>query len=339
MSYKIKVGISDFKPLVITDGNKISGFEIDLWSKISEIIKVEFEYEKHSLKEIIRLLKDKKIDIGLAGITITEEREEIIDFSHPTLDSGLLISVNKDKNKLHLVKTLKNILKEDKKIIISVIFWFAAFVIIFGNILWLAEKNIGTFSKNYLPGIFESFWLTIVSMTSVGYGDYIPITWVGRIITSIIIILGAAAFGLIISQITALTTIKKIRGQINGIKDLYNKKISTVSGSTGEDFLNKIESEVVSVSDINEAYSKLKREEIDAVVFDAPVSIYYEKNDEEHKIKIVGVIFEKQQYGIAMQRESSLRKDVNLALLNIQESGQYDLIYKKWFGNDSIMRI
>lgn len=339
MNNKLKVAIADFQPLIIDEEKKYTGFEIDLWETIAKMINIDFEYEKHDFKKIVPLLAEKKVDLGLAGITIREEREKIIDFSHPTLDSGLLISVNKNRNKLHFFKTVITILNESHKALTTVTLGLFTLIFIFGNLLWLVEKNANTFNNDYFPGIFESLWLTIVSFTTVGYGDYVPQTWLGRIIASMIIIVGTVMLSFVVAQFTAFFAIKKIKGEINNSRDLFNKKVATVEGSTSEDILRKIGAKVIGVSSIDVAYTKLDNGEVDAIVFDAPITIYYEKIDKHSRIEIVGEIFDKQQYGIALQQGSLLREKINQAILNLQESGQYDLIYRKWFGMDLVMEV
>lgn len=336
MGNKVKVAIADFPPLIISEGKTYKGFEIDLWESIAKISGVDFEYEKHNFNEIIPLIAQKKVDVGLAGITIKQEREKIIDFSHATLDSGILISVNKNRNKIKLFRTLKNILIEGNKAITQILLFLVFFIFAFSNFVWLAEKNVGTFNQNYFPGIFEALWLTIVSITTVGYGDFVPHTWLGKIIISIVIFSGAIILSLVVTQFAAFLAVRRIKGEINNSRDLFNKKVSTVDGSTSEKILKKIGAKNLPVLNIDEAYTKLKNNEIDAVVFDAPVVLFYEKNNKDNGIEIVGEMFDKQQYGVALQQPSPLVEKINIAILTLKESGQYDLIYKKWFGDDLI---
>jgi len=211
--------------------------------------------------------------------------------------------------------------------------------LVFGNLLYLAERNAKTFSHSYFPGIFESFWLVICSMSTDSFGDYVPHTWWGRIVTIGIIIGGVAIFGLFIGQISAFLAVKKIKGEINNNRDLANKVTATVGGTTSEGTLRKIGAKIVQVPNIEEAYKKLKSEKIDALVFDAPTIIYYEKNDKDSQSEIVGELFEKQKYGVALQQDSPLREKINQAVLKLRESGQYDSFYKKWFGDDPIMEV
>jgi ABC-type amino acid transport substrate-binding protein len=339
MQNKLKVAVADFSPLIMSKDGKYSGFEIDLWETIAKEIGVDFEYEKYNFKEIIPLLIEKKVDVGISGISITEDREKNIDFSHETLDSGLLISVNRDRNKPKFFETLGTVFSEGRRLIGSAFLGVLVFVIIFGNLLWLAERSADTFSKSYFPGIFESFWLTVVSMSTVGFGDYLPHTWLGRIIVTGIVFGGAIIFGLLVAQVAAFLAIRKVRGKINNSRDLSEKVVATIKGSTSEDALERLNAKIVRVNTAEKAYQKLKKGLVDAVVFDAPSVIYHEKKDKEKQIEIVGELFDKQKYGIALCQGSPLRENINRAVLKIIESGQYDSFYKKWFGEDLTMEV
>ncbi|MDE1970481.1 MAG: transporter substrate-binding domain-containing protein [Patescibacteria group bacterium] len=335
---KLKVGLADFPPLVFQDHQQHKGFEIDLWEAIAAIIGVEFEYEQHSFKEIIPLLVEKKIDIGLAGITINEQREKSINFSHAILDSGLLIAVNRNKNALNVFKSFMHIVSGGYKAIVSSIFFLLLYIFVSSNVIWIAERRAHTFSTHYFPGIFESLWLTLVSITTVGYGDYVPHTWLGRIIVGIVILSGAVILSLMVAQITAFLAVKKMKGEISSTRDLFHKKVATVEGSTSEEVLRQMDATIVFMSTLQEAYTKLKHEEIDAIVFDAPALLSLEKDDKD-SVELIGEIFGKQSYGIALQQPSAWEEKINQAVLNLKESGEYDLIYRKWFGEDLIMEI
>ncbi len=340
MHNKLKIAVGNFSPLVIKDNGQYSGFEIELWEAVAKEAGIEeFEYTQLPFPEIISSVSEKKYDIGLSGITINSKREEVIDFSHPTLDSGLLILVNKSKKGFKMVQTIKFFFSEGYKMLISPLIFALVFIILFGNLLWFAEQNVNTFSPTYFPGIFEAFWLIISTMSTDSFGDYIPHTWLGRIITTFAIVGGVAVFGLLVAKVTAFLTIKKIQGEINNYHDLTNKTVATVKNSTSVSALRKIGARVVEVPMIEEAYTKLSKEEVDAVVFDAPVIAYLieKKNPESKHFAAIGDLFEKQKYAIVLQAGSSLREKINQGILRIRESGIYDSIYRKWFGDDVSM--
>ena len=92
-SKKIKIAVASFNPITIVDGKKYGGFEIELWEKVAQEINMEYKYTKSKFSEIFRKLVNNKVDLAIAGISKTAEREEIIDFSHNTFNSGLAILV------------------------------------------------------------------------------------------------------------------------------------------------------------------------------------------------------------------------------------------------------
>ena len=339
MSDNIKVGISNFPPLVISEGAKYRGFEIDIWEAIAQKNGYNFEYEEKEFQEIIPSLAGKKIDIGLAGITINEKREKMIDFSHATLGSGLLILVSKDRKKIRIFKSIKFFIQEGYKAIISPLWLVIGFILVFANVLWFAEKGAKTFSANYLIGIFESAWLVICSMSTDSFGDYVPHTWPGRFVVTLIIIGGVAIFGLFIAQISAFIAVKKIKGDISNYRDLHHKNVATVRESTSVVALKKIGAKIILVSTIQEAYEKLKNQEVEAVVFDAPVLLYFADSKGGEQFEIVGDLFDRQSYGVAFQNNSVLREKINQTILMLRESGYYDTIYKKWFGENLVMEL
>ncbi len=337
----IKVAIADFSPLIIDENGTYTGFEIDLWEAIAKELHIDFQYEKHAFQDILPLIAEKKIDMGLAGITINEKRERIIDFSHPTLDSGLLVLINTNSNRINIFGSIKLLLREGHQIITRSALGVMAFVLVFAHLLWIVEKNAKTFSQNYIPGIFESAWLVICSMSTDSFGDYVPHTWLGRIVTTGIIVGGVAIFGLLIAQVTTFLAVKKIKGEISGYRDLARRRVATVADTTSVGTLKKLGAQVIPVSHLEEAYRKLEQNEIDAVVFDAPAIAYHVKNaaPNSSRIAVVGELFEKQKYGVALQSGSALREPINQTILKLRESGYYDSLYQKWFGEDALMEI
>jgi voltage-gated potassium channel len=74
------------------------------------------------------------------------------------------------------------------------------------SILSLAIVLLGTFFIHWLepetfPTLFEGFWWTMTTLTTVGYGDYSPVTVEGRILGVFLFIFGIGILGLLIGKI------------------------------------------------------------------------------------------------------------------------------------------
>jgi polar amino acid transport system substrate-binding protein len=73
--------------------------------------------------------------------------------------------------------------------------------------------------------------------------------------------------------------------------------------------------------------------DVDAIVFDAPVLLYYAANDGKGRVQMVGPMFRREDYGIVFQQNKPLRKQVDNALLILREDGTYQQLYNKWFAD------
>jgi voltage-gated potassium channel len=89
----------------------------------------------------------------------------------------------------------------------------------FGFILLLSTFIIllGTFGIYFLepegfPSLFDGFWWTMTTLTTVGYGDYYPVTVGGRLLGIFLFIFGIGIIGVLISKtVDAITTFQKYK--------------------------------------------------------------------------------------------------------------------------------
>lgn len=331
---KLKVAISPISPFVEEKNGAYSGFEIELWEAIAKDMKVDFGYEKHSFQEIIPIISKSEADIAFASITMNEKREELIDFSHPTFNSGLSIMLSKNRSNIDINSSLKEFFKKGYKQFIRPLFYLLLVIFIFGNILFFLERNYGSISHSYFPGVFNATWVSmaVILKTTGNFFVYEVHSWAGRIIMVFAQIASLAALGLVVGSITSFLTSRKIKSMIEGAKDLKGKKVATVSDTTSESVLNTLGAIVIPTQNIDEAYDKLKNNKVDALVFDSPVLKHYLMTGGNKWAELVGEEFDKQDYAFALPKTTHIRKDVNLAILNLRESGVYNALYEKYFG-------
>ncbi len=69
------------------------GFDMDIIAEVAERAGFDYDLNTMDFNGIIPALQTGNVDIAIAGITITEERGQIVDFSDPYYDSGLRILV------------------------------------------------------------------------------------------------------------------------------------------------------------------------------------------------------------------------------------------------------
>ena len=143
---------------------------------------------------------------------------------------------------------------------------------------------------------------------------------------------GVVFVALYTAQLTTTLTVERIRGAIEGPDDLPGKQVATIAGSTSADYLRNINAQVEEFSTPDQMFKALRDKKVDAVVFAAPVLLYYATHQGKGLVKTVGPEFNTAPAAIMVQLDSPLRRRINLALIALRENGTYQQIYNKWFG-------
>lgn len=128
--------------------------------------------------------------------------------------------------------------------------------------------------------------------------------------------------------------VNKDNKEIKSVKDLEGKRIAVQIGTTGEKKARSIKDAKVTAFNTNtEAAMELKNKGVDAVINDSPVVGYYLAQGGNATAMTVGEVMEAEQYGLAVKKgNDKLAGDVNKALAELKKNGEYDKIYKTWFG-------
>nr|WP_207625616.1 glutamine ABC transporter substrate-binding protein GlnH [Paenalcaligenes suwonensis] len=85
-----------FVPFEFKQDGKYTGFDIDLWDAVAKQAGLQYKLQPMDFNGIIPGLQTRNVDVALAGITIRDDRKEVIDFSDPYYESGLAILVRED---------------------------------------------------------------------------------------------------------------------------------------------------------------------------------------------------------------------------------------------------
>lgn len=333
-SKTVKIAVSPFKPFVIKQDERFIGFSIDLWEKIADKIKIDYQYiEVPSILALLGSVKKGESEIAFSGISMTPEREKFLDYSYPVFNSGFQIMVLKK-----FKSSFTDILYSSFSIFFSTSIFYAVFIlcailILSAHVIWLLERNHNPhFPKKYIPGVCAGLWWSAVTVTTVGYGDKTPSGAVARFFALILMFSGIIILAYYTASVTATITVSELHGKINNMSDLLGKKVATVSKSTSDHYLSRQNLTLHSFEKIEDAYHALESELVDAIVYDSPVLLYYASHEGTGKVKVVGPVFHKEDYGIAFKTKSRYIEAVNQTILEFRKNGIYQRIYNKWFG-------
>lgn len=330
----LKVVTKRFEPFVIYEEREYGGFSIDLWEMIADEIGVD--YQLYGVNSIAKLLDDverKEADVAIAGISITSERERALDFSLPYYSTGLqiLVSANTSAETPNLITKLLSAFRSSK--LYYGIGGFILILLVTSHIIWLTERHHNSdFPHSYFRGIWEAFWWAAVTVTTVGYGDKTPKRPLGRFVALVWMCAGYFVFAFFTASISATFTLQELHGEINNLENLFGRRVATVTNSRTVNYLQNQGIVAIEYETQEEAFLALQSEEIEAIVYDAPILNYYAKHDGKGYTKVVGSVFNNFYYGLAVSLNSPYRKKINIALLKLIENGTYEKLRQKWFG-------
>lgn len=102
--------------------------------------------------------------------------------------------------------TMQIALRSSRPKIIVFLLSIMLFVIILGTLMYIIENSVGT---NGFENIPNSIYWSIITLTTVGYGNIVPMTILGKIVASFIMILGYGIIAVPTGIVTAEFSRKK----------------------------------------------------------------------------------------------------------------------------------
>lgn len=316
-------------PFSFDDGQRTTGFSIELMEAIANEIGRPVTFEtKGSFSEMLTAVQAGEVDGAVANISITAERERVMDFTQPIFESGLQILVSGSAEEASIISLLMT-----KDILYAILL---AFVLLFGGgmLMWVFErKRQPYFDRPVDEALFPSFWWALNLVVNGGFEERMPRSPLGRVFAVMLVVSSLFIVSIFVAQITAALTVGALNSRIETINDLDRQEVVTTDGSTASAFLSARDVRHRTVTSFSEMIDALEAGDADAVFFDGPLLRYYMQSHPGFEAHLVDRVFKSENYGIALPTGSDLREPINQALLTIQETGLYAALHTKWFGD------
>jgi len=91
------------------------------------------------------------------------------------------------------MKIISNVIEKTKEELVTSVFVISVLLMIVSTLMYYIEHEA---QPEVFKNVFDAMWWTIVTLTTVGYGDIYPITPLGKILGAIVAILGIGMFAL-----------------------------------------------------------------------------------------------------------------------------------------------
>tara|TARA_R110002072_G_scaffold217365_1_gene374960 strand:+ start:25863 stop:26918 length:1056 start_codon:yes stop_codon:yes gene_type:complete len=305
-----------------------TGLSIELWRLVAAKMGVQSELVERDLATMLKDTADGKVDLAIAALTVTAEREAVIDFSHPFLSSGLGIATRQQEQGV-VGAVIERLFSAS---LLNALLALALVLTICGVLVWLFERRVNAeqFGGKGLSGLGSGLWFSAVTMTTVGFGDKAPKTIGGRAVALVWMFASVIVISSYTAAIASALTVESMTGVVRGPEDLPGARVGTVSSSAAAEWLTGRRLDFRGYTALQPAMDDLESGQLDAVVYDSP--ILHSLTTDGGEIRVLPHTLRQDNYAFAMPHGSPLRKPLNRALLEVLESSAWTSLRERYLG-------
>ena len=312
---QLMVGVHPQPPYIIKGQNETwDGISIRLWRAVADDMNLTYRFVEVSPDLTSNMLLQGKADVLLLG-EVTAEAEAQVDFSHiyHTAQVGAASS-----------QTVA--LSAIAKGFFSKRFWYIAgilslLLLIVGAMMYFVERrqNEDSFGgeRSATKGIGSGFWWAGVTMTTIGYGDKTPVTFWGRAIALVWMLVAMAVTAVLTASLVSAVMGSSGNSKISVPHDLRSMKVAAVEGSAAAQYMQEERISFKEFSELTEALEAVNKQDFDAVLHSVPVMRYTINNNPDLSLQVKPVQIDPTYYAFALASDSPLREPINQALLRI----------------------
>ncbi|XP_050512896.1 glutamate receptor 1 [Diabrotica virgifera virgifera] len=360
----------------LVGNDQFEGYCKDLANLIAQKLGINYELrivkdgkygaENHEVKGgwdgMVGELVRQEADMAIAPMTITSERERVIDFSKPFMSLGISIMIKKPMKQKPGVWSFLNPLS--KEIWVSVLFAYVGVSIVlfvvsrFSPYEWRLlhitgehrdtgnphTNHGGTMANDFT--MLNSLWFSLAAFMQQG-GELSPRSLSGRIVGACWWFFTLILISSYTANLAAFLTVERMVAPINSPEDLASQtevEYGTLYHGATWDFFRRSQLTLYSkmwefmnsrkhvfVKTYDEGIKRVRTSKGKfALLVESPKNDYTNEREPCDTMK-VGRNLDAKGFGIATPLGSPLRDAVNLAVLSLKEDGELTKLKNKWW--------
>ena len=306
------------------------GLAVEMWKIVADDLHLDARFLGTDRAGLQDAVMSGQARFGVGPLPITSERLEHFDFSVPFYVTGIAIAVPR------VGRGVWGVLRDTflSTTLLELIGGVAALLAVVGTIFWAVEhrRNPDFAGDRLIHGWGSGVWLSIVTMTTVGYGDKAPRSPGGRLVAIVWMFTSVCLISGFTATIAASLTQHRLDTEIRGPADLRRRGVSVVRGSAAEDYLHRRNIRTVAVDDIDAALAAVEGGTAAACVYDTPLLKYALQNRPD--LVLLPATFEPANYAIVLPQHSPLREAIDVALLQEVQGDAWRARVERYLGTD-----
>jgi ABC-type amino acid transport substrate-binding protein len=328
------VGLHDKPPYAVrAEDGSWSGIAIELWERIATKMDVQFVYRELSFGDLVPALAAGHIDLVIGELMVDPATERQIDFSQPFLITSLGVAVRERHWQPNWGAVLVEMVSDDVVRVLGLI--FVGMLVVAGVVWWVERRHRDSqFGGHPLRSFGDAIWFSAATLTSVGYGDHTPVTFVGRAIAFLWMLTSVLIIAAFTAGFAASLAAASIHRTIVNPGDMHRLRTGALEGSNTSLRLAGLGVDLTPFETIQDGVQALRGRKIDAFVGDR-ISLGYviqHMDDERPHIELLPLSFNYRSIAFAMPNNSPMREELNIALLDVIGTMAWQQEMQRWLG-------
>jgi ABC-type amino acid transport substrate-binding protein len=305
------------------------GLSVAMWKIVASELHIQTQFVGMRRSELIDAVEGGQARFGIGPLSITAERLQRVDFSAPIYATGVAIAVP------YVPRGTAAVLRDAvlSAAFLKLIGGLLVLLVIVGTTFWMVERHRNPDFAGKIHGWGSAIWLSIVTMTTVGYGDTAPRTLAGRVVAAVWMLASIVLISIFTGTVATLLTVEQIGPRVSGFQDLNRIRVAVLHGSAAEQLMHDRQVQVQPFPDLAQAFDALVGGRADAVVYDRALLSGALKEHPELPITIRPGTLRVEYFAIAMAYDEPLRRPINRALAHLLDSPTWSRLRFDYLGS------
>lgn len=334
----IVIGYKYSPPFVMVSSGKPQGISINFWQEIAKCLAIPEDphnldsingYRWQWVKNIDGLIggvkncdseKKCELDLAMAAISITPEREMEIDFSHRYYEGSLGVLVPANDGGRRFILLFKRILSSE---LLIIILGLLGFMLLVAYGYWYGERKED--NEFFRGGFFKAIIWSILLVFQ-GKGDpYSLKTRFGQIFFLFLMFFGVTIVSSFTAIITSSLTLQGLEKSITSLHDLKNSKVAVISNSGVHKLISSQDDSIdlYNIDNLTQVQGAFDRGETQAFIHDRDILEYLVSKGLLQDVKLAPLSINPQDYGVAFPQGSPLLEPINRAILQARSNPEW----------------